>query len=36
MAGRDITHWQSPEYDKLFHDAESELDPVRRAALFIA
>ena len=33
---RDITRWQSPEYDKLFHDAESELDPVRRAALFIA
>jgi ABC-type transport system substrate-binding protein len=34
--GRDITRWQSPEYDKLFHDAESELDPARRAALFIA
>jgi peptide/nickel transport system substrate-binding protein len=34
--GRNITRWQSPEYDKLFHDAENELDPVRRAALFIA
>jgi len=34
--GRNITRWQNAEYDKLFHDAESELDPVRRAALFIA
>jgi len=33
--GRNITRWRSPEFDKLFHDAENELDPVRRAALFI-
>ena len=34
--GRNITRWQNPEYDKLFHEAETELDPVKRAALFIA
>jgi peptide/nickel transport system substrate-binding protein len=34
--GRNITRWRNPEYDKLFHDAENELDPVRRGALFIA
>jgi peptide/nickel transport system substrate-binding protein len=34
--GRNITRWQSAEYDKLFHAAENELDPVKRAALFIA
>jgi peptide/nickel transport system substrate-binding protein len=33
--GRNITRWKSDEYDKLFHSAESELDPVKRAALFI-
>jgi peptide/nickel transport system substrate-binding protein len=27
--------WSSPEYDKLFRASELELDPVRRAALFI-
>ena len=30
------TRWRSEAYDNLFHAAESELDPVRRAALFIA
>jgi peptide/nickel transport system substrate-binding protein len=34
--GKNITRWLNPEYDKLFHDAESELDPVKRATLFIA
>ena len=34
--GRNITRWRNAEYDKLFHDAENELDPVKRAALFIA
>jgi peptide/nickel transport system substrate-binding protein len=34
--GRNITRWQNPEYDKLYRDAEIELDPVKRAALFIA
>ncbi|MBC7666089.1 MAG: peptide ABC transporter substrate-binding protein [Caulobacter sp.] len=29
------TRWSSPDYDKAFHAAENELDPVKRAALFI-
>ncbi len=33
--GRNITRWKSEEYDKLYKAAESELDPVKRAALFI-
>ncbi len=33
--GRNITRWRSEEYDKAYHDAEGELDPVKRAALFI-
>jgi peptide/nickel transport system substrate-binding protein len=33
--GRNITRWQSEEYGKLYKAAESELDPVKRAALFI-
>ena len=33
--GRNITRWRSEEYDKLYRAAESELDPVKRAALFI-
>jgi len=33
--GRNVTRWRSEEYDKLFRSAESELDPVKRAALFI-
>jgi peptide/nickel transport system substrate-binding protein len=33
--GRNITRWKSEEYDKLYKSAESELDPVKRAALFI-
>jgi len=33
--GRNITRWRSEEYDKAFRAAESELDPVKRAALFI-
>ncbi|MCW5737833.1 MAG: peptide ABC transporter substrate-binding protein [Enhydrobacter sp.] len=33
--GRNITRWQSPEADKLLRDAEVELDPVKRAAIFI-
>ena len=34
--GRNITRWQSAEYDKLFAQSEGELSPVKRAALFIA
>jgi peptide/nickel transport system substrate-binding protein len=33
--GRNITRWRNEEYDKLYRAAESELDPVKRAALFI-
>ena len=33
--GRNITRWQSPECDKLYRESESELDAVKRAALFI-
>ncbi|MBS0538457.1 MAG: peptide ABC transporter substrate-binding protein [Proteobacteria bacterium] len=33
--GRNITRWQSPECDKLLREAEVELDPVKRAALFM-
>jgi peptide/nickel transport system substrate-binding protein len=33
--GRNITRWTNEEYDKAFRAAESELDPVKRAALFI-
>jgi len=33
--GRNITRWVNDEYDKAFRAAEAELDPVKRAALFI-
>ena len=33
--GRNITRWRSAEYDKAFNDGSGELDPVKRAALFI-
>jgi peptide/nickel transport system substrate-binding protein len=33
--GRNITRWRNDEYDKAFHAAEAELDPVKRAALYI-
>jgi peptide/nickel transport system substrate-binding protein len=33
--GRNITRWRNDEYDKTFRAAEGELDPVKRAALFI-
>ena len=33
--GRNITRFKSEEYDKLYHAADSEVDPVKRAALFI-
>jgi peptide/nickel transport system substrate-binding protein len=34
--GRNITRWQSEEFDKLHQASDKELDPVKRAALFIA
>lgn len=33
--GRNKTRWQSEEYDKLWKAAESEMDPAKRAALFV-
>ncbi|MEQ8817015.1 MAG: peptide ABC transporter substrate-binding protein [Thalassobaculum sp.] len=33
--GRNITRWQNAEYDKLFLAAGGELDPVKRAEMFI-
>jgi len=33
--GRNITRWRSEEYDKLYRQAEGELDPVKRAAMFV-
>lgn len=33
--GRNITRWRNDEYDAAFRASEGELDPVKRAALFI-
>ena len=33
--GRNITRWKNAEYDALYNMAKNELDPVKRAALFI-
>jgi peptide/nickel transport system substrate-binding protein len=33
--GSNPTRWRNDEYDKIFRAAQSELDPVKRAALFI-
>ena len=33
--GRNIVRWQNPDFDKLSTDAATELDPVKRAALYI-
>ncbi|MBU6272544.1 MAG: peptide ABC transporter substrate-binding protein [Betaproteobacteria bacterium] len=34
-AGRNICRWRNDEYDKAHQAAQAELDPARRAALFI-
>ncbi len=34
--GRNIVRWQSADYDKAFRAAETELDPVKRVAIFIS
>jgi peptide/nickel transport system substrate-binding protein len=34
-SGRNTTRWRNDEFDKAYRAAESELDPVKRAALFI-
>src|SRR4029077_7269187 len=33
--GRNISRWRNDEYDKAYAAAEGDLDPARRAALFI-
>src|SRR6266567_1955107 len=33
--GRNVTRWRNEEYDRLYRAADTELDPVKRAALFI-
>ena len=33
--GRNITRWRNEEYDRLWKAAETEMDPVKRAAQFI-
>jgi peptide/nickel transport system substrate-binding protein len=33
--GRNITRWQNAEVDKIYREAQNELDPVKRAAIFI-
>jgi len=34
-AGRNTPHWSHPEYDTLHKAAEAEMDPVKRAAMYI-
>ncbi len=34
--GRNTTRWRNADYDKLHEQSDSELDPVKRAALLIA
>jgi peptide/nickel transport system substrate-binding protein len=33
--GRNITRWQNAEVDKIYREAQNELDPVKRAGMFI-
>ena len=33
--GRNIVRWRNDEYDSTFRAAQGELDPIRRAAMFI-
>jgi peptide/nickel transport system substrate-binding protein len=34
-AGRNVVRWANAEYDRLWKQAEAELDPIKRAVLFI-
>jgi peptide/nickel transport system substrate-binding protein len=34
-AGANLARWRNDEYDRLWRTAETEMDPVKRAALFI-
>jgi peptide/nickel transport system substrate-binding protein len=33
--GRNVSRWQNKDYDELYHQTERELDPVKRAAMYI-
>ncbi|MGJ4944133.1 peptide ABC transporter substrate-binding protein [Bradyrhizobium sp. HKCCYLS1011] len=33
--GRNVSRWQNKEYDETYRQAQSELDPVKRAAMFV-
>jgi peptide/nickel transport system substrate-binding protein len=33
--GRNVTRWRSEDYDRAYTAADGELDPVKRAALFV-
>src|SRR6185437_12638585 len=33
--GRNISRWQNKDYDNLYRESQRELDPVKRAAMFI-
>ncbi|GAV34825.1 oligopeptide-binding protein AppA precursor [Roseomonas sp. TAS13] len=33
--GRNVVRWRNPRYDELYAQQEAELDPVKRAAIFI-
>jgi len=35
FSGRNGSHWTNPEYDELHRAAETEMDPVKRAAMYI-
>jgi peptide/nickel transport system substrate-binding protein len=34
-SGRNLTRWRNEEFDRLWRQAETEMDPVRRASFFI-
>jgi peptide/nickel transport system substrate-binding protein len=33
--GRNVARWQNKQYDAIYRQAERELDPVKRAAMYI-
>jgi peptide/nickel transport system substrate-binding protein len=33
--GRNVTRWRNEEYDRAYSAADTELDPIKRAALFV-
>ena len=33
--GRNVTRWRNDDYDRLYEAADGEVDPIKRAALFI-